>query len=413
MRFFRDLLLSLAAMCMAFGLIECGLRMAHARLEASFFDSDNERRYVLRPNAEGWSTTETEVYIKINSDGMRDVEHPLAAPPRTIRLAVIGSSEAEAAQAPLNETFEAVMTRELSRNLKERGWNAEVLNFGVDGYTPAQVYLTLKNHVWKYHPQVVIFVFSAWTVQKTVRDFYPEQMPLAPVWVLENGKLVPDQITRDAPLYDERQVKRRGRMVDVMNRSFFLTLLHAALMRAESLPNEWRAELEKTVAASSKSKTVAPSAVEPHLLRSYNPDRPEMREAWSITEAFFKAMKEDCDQHGTEFWLVPADQTMQVDPSLAVRKDLEKRMGIDTLDASDERVMRFGEANGILVFAPAHILAEYAASHGVYVHGSISPTQRSNHWNKVGQEVVGEAIAHELLEHSATLRNVGATGAEK
>ena len=413
MKFFRDLLLSFAAMCAAFALIECGLRLAHARLEASFFDSDNERVYVLRPNAEGWSTTESEVYIKINSDGMRDIERPLARSPHTLRVAVIGASEAEAAQVPLNETFEAVMTREISRTLRERGWNVEVLNFGVDGYTPAQAYLTLQNHVWKYDPQVVIFLFSAWTVQKTVRDFYPEQMKLAPAWVLENGKLVPDEITRNMPRFDEQQVKRRGRMVDVMNRSFLLTLLHAAALKAEGLPNEWLAKLEKPADAKSNAKDSAPSTVAIDLLRSYNPDRPELREAWAITEAFFKTMKENCEQHGAEFWVVPADQAMQVDPSLRARTEFEKRMGIDTLDASDERVQRFGEVNGIGVFAPAHILGEYAVTHGTYVHGLDAPMQRSHHWNKVGQEVVGEAIAHELLEHSATLRNVGATGAEK
>jgi len=249
-------------------------------------------------------------------------------------------------------------------------------------------------------------------VQKTVRDFYPEQMALAPVWVLENGKLVPDAITREAPPYDEEQVKRRGRMVDVMNRSYLLTLLHAAALKAESLPNEWRAKLEKPAVASSKSraKDVTAPAVDPDLLRSYNPDRPELKEAWAITEAFFKAMKENCDGHGAEFWVVPTDQAMQVDPSLSARKEFEERMGIHTLDASDERVQRFGAANGILVFAPAHIVGEYAVTHGTYVHGSVSPTQRSHHWNKLGQDVAGEAIVHELLEHSVTVRNLGAQG---
>ena len=417
MKFFRDLLLSVGAMCAAFGLIECGLRLAHARLEASFFDSDNERRYVLRPNAEGWSTTESEVYLKINSDGMRDVEWPLKRPPHTLRVAVVGASEAEAAQVPLNETFEAVMCRELSRKLTECGWKAEVLNFGVDGYTPSQTFLTLKNHVWKYDPQVVIFLFSAWTVQKTVRDFYPEQMGLAPVWVLKNGRLEPDEITRDAPRYDEQQVKRRGRMVDVMNRSYLLTLLHAAALKAAGLPNEWRAQLEKPPAAArsrAPAKDSAASAVEADLLRSYNPDRPELKEAWAITEAFFKEMKEDCDRHGAEFWLVPADQAMQVDPSPAKRKELERRMGIDTLDASDDRVQRFGAANGILVFATAHILGDYAVAHNTYVHGSDSLKQQSHHWNKLGQELAGEIIAQELLEHSATVPHLSArAGMEK
>jgi len=193
--------------------------------------------------------------------------------------------------------------------------------------------------------------------------------------------------------------------------------LHAAALKAAGLPNEWRAQLEKPAAAArskTPAKDSAASAVEADLLRSYNPDRPELKEAWAITEAFFKEMKEDCDRHGAEFWLVPADQAMQVDPSPAKRKELERRMGIDTLDASDDRVQRFGAANGILVFATAHILGDYAVAHNTYVHGSDSLKQQSHHWNKLGQELAGEIIAQELLEHSATVPHLSArAGMEK
>ena len=407
MKFFRDALLAALAMCATFAILEGLLRIAHVRLTASLFDSDNERGYVLRPNAEGWSTVENEVYLKINSDGMRDVERPLERPPHTLRVAVIGSSEVEASQVPFDETFEAVMTRELSRHLAERGWKAEVLNFGADGYAPSQVYLTLKNHVWKYSPQVVIFLFSAWTVQETVRDFYPENLKFTPVWLLQDGKLVPDHISRYYLHYDDQDVRRRGQLADLMNRFYLLSLLHAAGSKAVHLPEEWQAMLEKTPTARAKSDSKT-SAVTSDFLRSYNPDRPEMKEAWQITDAFFKIMAENCDEHGAEFWIVASDQAVQVDPSLAVRKDFQQRMGINSLDASDERVQQLGAAHGIPVFATAHILGDYAASHGVYVHSSASPTERSHHWNKLGNELAGKAISEELLAHSAAVQSIKA-----
>jgi hypothetical protein len=191
MRFFRDLTLAGLVSVVAVVALEGGLRLAQSHYEASTYEPENERGSALRPNAEGWSTSESDVYVRINSDGMRDRERPFARPPHSLRVAVVGSSEVDARQVPLEKTFEAVMDRDLSQKIDPLGWHADVLNFGVPGYTYSQEYLTLHNHVWKYEPQIVILLFAAFPVLKTTRAFYPGELQGAPVYVLQDdGELV-------------------------------------------------------------------------------------------------------------------------------------------------------------------------------------------------------------------------------
>ena len=67
----------------------------------------------LRPGFQGWFTKEGRASATINSAGFRDREHPLAKPPDTIRIAVLGDSFAEAVQVPLELTFWSVLEDEL------------------------------------------------------------------------------------------------------------------------------------------------------------------------------------------------------------------------------------------------------------------------------------------------------------
>jgi hypothetical protein len=139
---------------------------------------------------------------------------------------------------------------------------------------------------------------------------------------------------------------------------------------------------------------------------SYNPDLPETQEAWAIAEAFFKAMKEDCDKHGAEFWIVMADQEMQVTPNLAARAAFQQQINLSSLDAVDQRMERFGAAQGIPVFALAKPLSDYALAHKVYLHGSATSADHSGHWNEVANAQVGHAIAKELEARSAVVREL-------
>src|ERR1700687_3491778 len=74
---------------------------------------DQDRGWALRPNAEGWVRAENKagVYVKINSQGLRDREHSIAKPPGTFRVAVLGNSYTEAFQVPIEQTYWAEIGR--------------------------------------------------------------------------------------------------------------------------------------------------------------------------------------------------------------------------------------------------------------------------------------------------------------
>jgi hypothetical protein len=169
MRIFRDIVLAILAAVLVTLALEGGLRVTHERFDASLFQPDPERGYSLRPYAEGWIETDGEVYFKINSDGMRDRERPLQRPAGVLRVAIVGSSDVEGYGVPLEQTFEAVLERRLMELFKPRGKQADVLNFGVAGYSGPQEYLTLQNHVWKYDPQIVVVVWNQFLGLKNTR----------------------------------------------------------------------------------------------------------------------------------------------------------------------------------------------------------------------------------------------------
>src|SRR5439155_8840003 len=96
-------LLAKRALLLLFGLLisvlmaEGALRLVHFGFR-SFAIPDDQVGYVLKPNAEGWFTTEGQSYVKINSQGLRDREHTLEKPANTLRVAILGDPFAEAMQ---------------------------------------------------------------------------------------------------------------------------------------------------------------------------------------------------------------------------------------------------------------------------------------------------------------------------
>lgn len=408
MRFFRDLFLALLVTAFVVVALEGGLRVAGVHYDASLYEPDSERGYRLRPNAAGWNVSENECYIRINSDGMRDRERPVSRPPDTLRIAVIGSSEAEARQVPLEKTFEAVLDRRLAQKLEPLGHHVDVMNFAVPGYTCSQEYLTLHNHVWKYDPQIVMLSLSIFTILKNTRELYPGDPKGTPFYILRDGQLVPDSLTGAALPPDARRLHWKNLSSDWMNRSALLSLF-----------NQARVELQKqeqaAVAKVKRKPGIAAASTIPAdymTFWTYLPDLPATQQAWAIGEAFLEAMQKDCARHGAEFWIVITDEVMQSHPSLAERARFIREKHLPSLAAGDERVERFADAHEIPVIPLAPPLGDYAASHGIALHGFAHTPFNDGHWNELGHELAGNVIADQLLNRSSVVRQWGLAGRE-
>jgi hypothetical protein len=411
MRFFRDILLAILASAAFLLLLEGGLRLAHVHYQASFYQPEKERVFSLRPNAAGWNVSENEVYIRINSDGMRDHERPIARPPATLRIAILGASEAEARQVPMEKGFAAVLNRHLNQTLVPGGHPVDVMNFAVNGYTFSQNYLTLHNHVWKYDPQIVIQVLTVANILKNTRELN-WAVPPPPFYALQNGHLVPDAITQAAPPPNPRRVYWRNVISDWMNRStllsFFNEALNKAIERLQKQKGDLGARLRRTTSVSAGSALPGGDEI---ARGTYIPDLPETQEAWAIGEAFLDLMRQECSARGAEFWIVTTDEDTQAYPSLAERERFAKERHIPSLSASDQRVQRFAEARGIPIVLLAPFMSSYAASHNVALHGFPATPFNSDpwpyamgHWNELGHELAGNMVATQLLGRSSVIR---------
>src|SRR5580700_5267402 len=152
----RDLICVAGCLLLTSLLIEFGLRGAGERFQASFYLPESARGYALRPGAEGWNVKEHENFVRINSRGLRDREHDFNRPANTIRVAILGDSVTEAMEIPLESAYFEQMERELNTVCSQYDRNVEVISFGVGGYGLGPQYLTMKQQIWQYDPQIVL-----------------------------------------------------------------------------------------------------------------------------------------------------------------------------------------------------------------------------------------------------------------
>jgi len=122
----------------------------------------NPTSYVVYDEYLGWSirpnaTSENGLYHS-NAQGIRaDVEYEKTPSPGVLRIAMFGDSYTHGDHASLEESW----GYQLERLLRERGINAEVINFGVGGYGMDQAYLRWQIEGRDYQPDIVLFGFQA------------------------------------------------------------------------------------------------------------------------------------------------------------------------------------------------------------------------------------------------------------
>lgn len=135
-----------------------------AKLKASsVFLHENNPGAVFPYRREG----EFDNLISINTYGFRDLEFEPQKEQGVFRIAVLGDSQEEALQVDLDKTWQKVMAKVLSVDL---GRPVESYNFGVSGYGTDQQWLTLREKVWQFNPDMVILAFSPNDVGDTFKN---------------------------------------------------------------------------------------------------------------------------------------------------------------------------------------------------------------------------------------------------
>ena len=438
-------------------LVEAALRVAGYSYPV-FYVTDSERGWALKPGVEGWYRKEGEAYVRINSDGLRDVEHSKTKPAGTLRIAVVGDSYAEALQVSLEETFWKVLERELQACPAYSGRRVEVVNFGVSGYGTAQELITLRGQVRAYSPDIVLLAFT------TSNDISDNSRPLKktddiPYFVFRDGQLALDDSFRRSASYRLR-VSVLGRLgVWLRGSSRVVQLLHHAQaafqtnrrsmkMKADAERKKAEADTKSTPEKSERREKPeqlsgdATAAVRPAvasrrfalvadgdgggiinggdaarlanaqardggLTRAeelgvdnavyLEPDEEVWTNAWRVTEKLLVLMRDEAESQRARFLVVTLSNGIQVYPEASAREAFMQRLGIRDIFYPDRRLKAFGERERIEVFTLAPELQLYADRNRAFLHG-FGHDLGNGHWNALGHRVAGQLVARRLCE---------------
>lgn len=394
-RYAANLLMLLGGSAIAVLFLEIGLRLAGISYPR-YYMPDEYTGETLRPGVEWWWRRESETFIRINSQGLRDREHNLEKPPHTLRIAILGDSYAEAFQVPVEKTFWAVLEREMNRCPSIGNRTVEVINFGVSGYGTAQELLTLRHRVWAYSPDIVVLAFLT---GNDISDNSPilEQNPQVPFFVHQNGRLALDDSFRYSPGFRIQQTPLARLYYDIYNRSRVLQVLNNA---RHAIQNRLLASPETTHEASGPPGTEIGLDNEIYS----EPVDPVWQEAWQITEELIVQMRDEVAAKGAKFLVATLSNGIQVHPDPAIRQEFMKQLGIDTLFYPDLRLKELGERQSIPMLILAPDFQQYAEQHKLYLHG-FDANLGFGHWNENGHRLAGEMIAQKLCSEVAALKH--------
>ena len=122
------------------------------------------------------------------------------------------------------------------------------------------------------------------------------------------------------------------------------------------------------------------------------PTSPEWKEAWRVTEAILRTMRDECRKKGTPFALVTLTRGIQVTPRREEKEKFLQRLGAEDLYYPERRLAEFGKREGIPVLNLAPPMAKQAEERQVFFHAH-RDSLGIGHWNQAGHEAAGELIA--------------------
>lgn len=121
----------------------------------------------IRPNSVFRHTSKDGSWkFTTNSQGFRNYkDFEYKKPAQVIRIISLGDSHTQGYEVRQNYTFSAIM----EKYLKTNGYNVEVINAGVSGFSTTEELLFLENEGIKYNPDFVVLGFYANDFQDNIK----------------------------------------------------------------------------------------------------------------------------------------------------------------------------------------------------------------------------------------------------
>ncbi len=372
----------------------------------TFYSPDENRGYRLTPKIEGWYRKEGESYVRINSDGLRDIEHNKQKPANTLRIAVIGDSYAEALQVPLENAFWKIAEKRLQQCDALGGKSVEVINFGVSGYGTAQQLITLQKQVWDYSPDVVLLAVT------TNNDISDNSRALKktdeiPYFVYRDNKLEIDNSFRTNSAFRWRTsnlskfgtwLRDNLRFVQLGHQAQYAIKNYLAKRRASAAPPEQTAnQTNPENAPTPQNSTTRAEDVGIDNLIYREPSDAIWQEAWRVTEGLLVEMRREVESKNAKFLVVTLSNGIQVFPEEAPRRAFLEKIGAIDIFYPDKRIKSLGEREKFTVYSLAPELQIFAEQNKVFLHG-FGENAGNGHWNVEGHRVAGELVSQKLCE---------------
>jgi hypothetical protein len=376
-------LLAIASVVVGLALCELGLRCLGIEYP-NFYEYDPQFGGKLRPGLQGYWLKEGGGYVSINSEGLRDREHPISHPPNTLRIAVLGDSFAEAMQVNRDEAFWSVLERELQGHPKLQGCQVEVINFGQAGFGITQELLAFRHRVRKYTPDLVLLAFFTGNdiadSSKALkhRDYHP--------YMIYQGKelVLDDRATKEKWLAEQRKKTWWSEFY----RWRFDNL------RIEQVFHHCREVAQIHWAAKKTGKDASAFGLYDTIYRE--PTEEVWKEAWRVTEGVLLLLRDEVVGTGARFMVVVLTNDMQVQPLPATRAEFARRLGVVDLFYPDRRVEEMCQRARIPILLLAPSFQEYATRNQVFLHG-FRGSLGFDHWNQKGHRLAGQRLAEWLV----------------
>ncbi len=409
--------LALAAILSSLVLFEILLRLATREPEnlaklrsSSLFLYENKPNATFPYDREG----EYQNQITINSYGFRDDEFNVEKGEGVWRIAVLGDSQEEALQVELEDTWQKVMAGKLSEELKvtlrqaqaigsevaqvvqtlmslqtqrarrgdteqSRSIKVESYNFGVSGYGTDQQWLTLREKVWNFTPDMVILAFSP----NDVGDTYKNQLVRivdGKIEVASHGERVGGNLL--------------GRMVRETYIYHFLAKVASANRFTKSVVSTIRTEVLGFASDERFFLSDAQLAQGPfEVIASQENPPEEVSETWEVVRALIADMKRQAEERGVQFLI-----TVNI-PRTQVRwHDWDQLRNLYKLDPTtssayeiNEVVSRMAFDLGINIHDPREEAIEWREEKGdLHYEGDA-------HFNENGHLFMGTKVAEFIL----------------
>ncbi len=338
------------------------------------------------PNSSGTWTREGRGEININKDGLRDINHEIKKSKNSIRIAILGDSFAEARSVNLENTFWFKLKDDLERCYNfHKGNEIEVINFGVSEYGTTQQYLTLKNNVWKYSPDIILLAFySGNDISDNVKSL--SQKKYRPYFLINEDKITDvDRSFLESKPYKMLSSQSGQAFIKLSQNSRILQLLREAYVHTYFKNQKKKKKIKKEQSSEDKSNL-------------YNPINSDWSKAWFITEKILNLINNEVKINNKDFILVSLTTPIQVNPNINEVEKYKIKNNIDDIFYPEKRLSKFSKKNSIKYIELAKKMSDLALNNNIYFHGFNNTKLGTGHWNETGHHQASKLISEGICK---------------